>query len=112
MQQLSFDDYEATVARDVGMKQAVDHANEAVSGWSDEAYRWLHRYAKTHKQFISEHATAWAAEQGFVSDTISKKRAWGQVFRRGAKEGIIVRVGHGTSLRRHRSPCPLWESAI
>ena len=110
MQQLSFDDYEAARARDVGMQQAVDHANEAVSGWSDEAYRWLKTYAKSHKRFISEHATAWAAEQGFRSPT--DPRAWGQVFRRGAKEGIIVRVGHGTSLRRHKSPTPLWESSL
>lgn len=108
--QLSFDDYEATRAREVGIKQAVDHANEAKYGWSDEAYGWLRRYAKLHKQFISEHATMWAAEQGFRSPT--DPRAWGQVFRRGAKEGIIVRIGHATSLRRHKSPTVLWESAV
>lgn len=100
----------AEAQRDAGIQQSVDHANEAVSGWSDEAYRWLHRYAKNNKRFISEHATAWAAEQGFRSPT--DPRAWGQVFRRGAKEGIIVRVGHATSLRRHKSPTVLWESSI
>jgi hypothetical protein len=34
------------------------------------------------------------------------------IFRRAAKDGIIVRIGYGTSLRRHLSATPLWSSAI
>jgi len=110
-EQLSIDfDKAAAEARDTGMKQALDHAEEVRSNWGDEAYEWIRRYAKVNKRFISEHCTAWAAEQGFKSPT--DPRAWGMVFRRASKDGIIVRVGYATSLKRHCSPTPLWESAL
>lgn len=96
-------------ARDTGVRQAAEHAEQDVAGWGDAAYDMLKRYARHNSRFISENCTAWAAEQGFV--TLVPK-AWGQVFRRAAKDGLIVRIGSGTSLRRHCSPTPLWSSAI
>lgn len=100
----------AIAARDEGMRRAVDHADEVHVHWSDQAYELIKRYAKENRRFISEQCTAWAAEQGFKSPTDA--RAWGAPFKRAAKDGIIVRVGYGTSLRRHLSPTPLWESAL
>ncbi len=100
---------DSRAARDVGMKLAADHAEDLQPCWGDEAYRWLRRYAERHRdRFISEQCTAWVAEQGFVT-TVPK--AWGRVFQRAAKDGVIVRVGWGTSQRRHLSPTILWESA-
>jgi hypothetical protein len=101
---------ESKAQRDAGMKLAADHAEEVSPGWSEAAYQWLRRYANLHSRFISEHCTSWAAEQGFSSP--ADPRAWGAVFKRASKEGIIVRVGYGTSLRRHCSPTPLWHSEI
>jgi hypothetical protein len=100
----------AEAQRDIGMLRAARHAEEVHLHWNDVAYEWIRKYAKLHKRFISEQCTAWAAEQGFSSPT--DPRAWGAPFKRAAKDGIIVRVGYGTSLRRHLSPTPLWESAI
>lgn len=100
----------AALVRDRGMTQAALHAEQARPHWNDQAYGWIRKYAKLNKRFISEQCTAWAAEHGFSSPADS--RAWGAPFKRAAKDGIIVRVGYGTSLRRHLSPTPLWESAI
>ncbi len=104
-----FDYAESRAARDAGIRRAADHAEESSRGWNDRAYEMLRRYARHNSRFISENCTSWAADRGFV--TVSP-RAWGHVFRRAAKDGIIVRIGSGTSLRRHCSPTPLWSSAI
>lgn len=101
---------EARQEREAGMQIAADNADAHCIGWTDEAYQWIRRYAQQNHRFISEHCTAWAAEQGFRSPT--DPRAWGHPFRRAAKDGIVVRVGYATSLRRHLSPTILWESAI
>lgn len=101
----------AAAQRDIGMMRAARHAEAVHLHWNDMAYAWIKKYAEAHKgRFISEQCTAWIAEQGFTSPT--DPRAWGAQFKRAAKDGIIVRVGYGTSLRRHLSPTPLWESAI
>ena len=105
-----FDWANALAEREAGMKQAAEHAEAIEPGWHDAAYQWVRKYAQHNRRFISEHCTAWAAEQGFRSPT--DPRSWGAVFKRASKDGIIVRVGYGTSLRRHCSPTPLWESAI
>jgi hypothetical protein len=100
----------AELERDRGMVTAALHAEDDRPHWNDEAYAWIRKYAKLNKRFISEQCTAWAAEQGFTSP--ADARAWGHSFKRAARDGIIVRVGYGISLRRHLSPTPLWESAI
>ena len=99
----------AETERDIGMARAARHAEDVKPCWNDEAYEWIRRFAKIKRRFISEECTAWAAEHGFRSPT--DPRAWGAPFRRAAVDGIIVRVGYGTSLRRHCSPTPMWESA-
>lgn len=100
---------QARQARDIGMQQAAQHAEDDAPGWADAAYEMLKRYARHNPQFISENVTSWASDRGFVTP---QPKAWGQIFRRAAKDGIIVRIGSGTSMRRHMSPTPLWSSAI
>jgi hypothetical protein len=39
-------------------------------------------------------------------------RAWGPVYRRALKMGVIERDGTGVSLRRHASICPRWKSRV
>lgn len=99
-----------TKARDAGMQQAVDHADEAVSGWSDRAFAFLKRYAATHMEFISEDVSDAAIEAGEPQPPTL--RAWGQIYRRAVKEDVIIQVGAGRSRRRHASICPRWGSCI
>ena len=98
---------QARAEADVGMRQALEHAQGLDHTWSDRAYLWIVCYAKTHRQFISEECTE-ASSVASPADT----RAWGVPFRCAAKRGIIRKIGFGISQRRHMSPTPLWESLI
>ena len=96
--------------RDSGMEQAVQHAECVDDAWPDVAYSFLVRYAWSHEQFISEECTAEADRLGYGSP--ADPRAWGAIFQRAARNGIIRRNGYGTSHRRHLSPTPLWQSLV
>lgn len=101
---------DARKARDDGMARAVDHADRDAPGWSNEAYSFLISYARTHDQFIAEQFVAYAEHSGLIVPPTGK--AYGAVFKRGAKAGIIERIGFGVSTKRHASPTPLWQSRI
>lgn len=96
--------------RDAGMTQAIQHAERVELDWPDLAYAFLIRYARTHATFISEEATAEADRLGYGSP--ADDRAWGGVFLRASRAGLIRRIGYGISQRRHLSPTPLWRSLV
>lgn len=108
--QLTIDFAEARAARDAGMSKALRHAERIDDEWPDAALGFLYRYARAHEHFISEEATAEAERLGYGSP--ADGRAWGGVFKRAAREGIIQRAGFGISKRRHLSPTPLWRSLV
>ena len=110
MNQAAFDWDAARIARDAGMQQAAQHADDLQPKWSDMALDRIRAYAASHPQFISEEMTDWAAGQGFVSP--ADPRAWGAPFQKAARLGIIRKVGYGISQRRHLSPTPLWQSLV
>jgi hypothetical protein len=98
----------ARAERDAGMEAAAAGAEAQCEGWGDLALEWLRKYALEHASFISEEATDAARLWGLVEPSNSK--AWGPVFKKAAKEGIIKRDGYGNSTRRHCSPTPRWRS--
>jgi hypothetical protein len=100
----------AEAQREAGMLQAVTHAEESYSGWSDRAYDFLKRYAKEHPEFISEDVSDAAIAAGEPQPPTL--RAWGQVYRRAVKDDVIIQVGAGRSRRRHASICPRWGSCV
>jgi len=96
---------EGISARDAGIAQAADHAASVDISWADRAYEHLTTYAEAHNSFISHDVT-----DGLVSPTSQK--AWGAVFVRAVRAGVIEKVGFGISGRRNMSPTPLWHSRI
>jgi hypothetical protein len=108
--QLAIDFDVARAARDEGMGRAADHAERVQGGWKDAAFAFLVRYAGQHARFISEEATQAAEALGYGAPTDS--RAWGAIFQRAAREGVIRRDGFGISKRRHLSPTPMWVSCV
>lgn len=92
-------------ARDAGMAQAHDHAEEVDTTWPQRAYAHLLEYAHSHAQFISHDVT-----DGCPSPTTQK--AWGAIFTKAVREGVIEKIGYGISDRRHCSPTPLWQSRM
>lgn len=95
---------------EAGMAQALNNADNKIPNWSSMAYSFLLSYARTHRYFISEDVSGASKEQGLPQPPTD--RAWGQVYRRAIKAGIIVRDGAGISARRHGSMCPRWASRI
>ena len=97
--------------RDAGMSQAANHAEAVSPGWSDHAFAFLIQYAMAHDTFTSEQVTD-ASLSDATFEPPASPRAWGSVYRRALKEGVIVMVGTGRALRRKASICPLWGSLV
>lgn len=100
----------ARAERDAGMAQAFDHAERDEPDWGDIAYSFLVTFAHRHREFISEDVSDATKETEFPQPPTD--RAWGAVYLRASKRGIIEKVGIGRSRRRHASICPLWRSRI
>lgn len=100
----------ARKARDEGMARAQAHAEADMPGWSEAAYGFLRAYARIHEHFISEDVSGSSKARGFPQP--STDRAWGPVYRRAVREGVIVQDGAGRSARRHASICPRWRSLV
>ena len=101
----------ARAQRDAGMARSLASAERATNGWGDIAYAFLLVYARTHPAFISEDVSdASKTRERFPQP--GTDRAWGSVYRRAVREGVIVQDGAGRSRRRHASICPRWRSLI
>lgn len=101
----------ARAARDAGMAQSLSNAERLTDGWGDIAYAFLLIYARHNQSFISEDVSG--ASKGRADfPQPPTDRAWGSVYRRAVREGVIVQDGVGRSTRRHASICPRWRSLI
>lgn len=95
---------QARSARDGGIKQAVDHAEEETPGWSDRAYGMIEDYLTrgdvAHgRAFTAEDIRDHARILGLP--TPPHLRSWGSVMRRAARDGIIRKVGIVESRAAH-----------
>jgi hypothetical protein len=102
--------FEAAAARDLGMLRAAKHAEATHMGWNDRAYAFLEAYARQHKDFISEDVSDASKQVDFPQPPTD--RAWGSVYRKAIKDGLIIQIGSGRSRRRHASICPRWGSLV
>lgn len=106
MSQMSFD--LARAKRDAGMTQALDHAEEVNEGWKHDAYTFLLRFAQRTANFISEDVSGAHEKAGLPQPPT--KRAWGALYIKAQREGVIAQDGYGRSRLRHASICPRWRS--
>ncbi len=102
--------FDPKVLADLGMKRAAQSAERMNPGWTDEAFEFLKKYARSHELFISEDVSDMSREEGMRQP--STDRAWGSIYTRAQKENIIIQDGSGRSRRRHNSICPRWRSLI
>lgn len=98
--------------RDVGIETAEEKANRDKVGWSEDAMHGLELYCLAHddKEFLAEEVRDWTAEMSLVGEP-ENGRAWGGVFQRAARQGMIVRVGYAPSKSSNLSPKCLWRAA-
>lgn len=110
--QLQLDYKAACEARDAGLEQAVNHANQVDPGWSDKAYdmfkQWLSGWIKGHK-FQIETFRASASARGLPNPPTA--RAFGQIAVRAKKEGLIKSNGPKptTGVTAHSCFATEWE---
>lgn len=106
MQQLDL--FKSIQLRDKGIEQAIDNAEATHDNWGDLAYSFLIGYAMLHTQFMAEDVRV--SSIGIVPEPPSK-RAWGGVFVRAKKSGLIKSVGFGCvkNPKAHRTPATVWE---
>lgn len=95
MNQLSMIDDSGEALRDLGMQQAVDHADEKVPEWSvmalDSLKRFLKKSPLASSEFMTEEIRLWAYQQDNLPRPPSE-RAWGGVTAKAAKLGLITRL--------------------
>lgn len=110
MQQLTLDHALASAEADAGMKAALDHAEREVEKWGELAYLFLEQFCRRNRTFISEDVSGASKSWGLIQPPTD--RAWGAVYRRAIRSGLIAQDGTGRSLRRHHSICPRWRSLV
>jgi len=97
---------QAKAERDAAIKAVTDKA--VAQGWdAEQAFVYLCNYARLHERFYS-----WEARRTFeiLYNAPHDARAWGGIYKRAVKEGIIRR---GTEERadptRHATLTKCWE---
>ena len=93
-----------------GMDTALAHAEQIEVKWGDLALAFLHRHARKAKKFIASDVTEASKKWGLVQPPTTK--AWGSVYRRAVKRGMIQSCGTVKSPTRHGSPTVLWASNV
>lgn len=91
--------------RDAGICAAAEHADSVDPSWSFKAYAWLCQYAYDH-----QYLTCIPVTRQFPSPTTNK--AYGSLFVKAQRDGIIEKVGYVENPERHNSPTPQYRSLI
>lgn len=103
---------QARLARDDGMKRALDHAEEETPAWGELALAFLRCYAQKEPAFAA-YMVVMASENDGAFPIPPNSRAWGTVFRAAAKARIIENSGTTVEHpKRHACPAIVWRSLI
>jgi hypothetical protein len=78
--------------RDIGMQQALDHANATVEDWGAKAYRYVEYFAAQCTEFRAEQVRVFAEKNGLEAPP--SKRSWGAVIAKAVRKELIRRVRH------------------
>lgn len=95
--------------RDIGIERSVNKANKDHDKWSDIAYSFLLHYIKSNPEFMAENVRNESLVLGLVPEP-TNKRAWGAIFVKAARLGLIKRIGfkNVTNSKAHCTPATVW----
>lgn len=92
-----------------GISRSVDHADRKEPNWSDRALEILASYARCCPgQFMAEDVRDNSDRAGLPKPP--DPRAWGAVFQRARKSGLIEMVGYAPAKSSNCSPKTLWSA--
>lgn len=110
--QLNLNLSESRIARDEGIQKAITHAESVVPEWSELAYAELKKFLLNYPgEFMAEQFRSHCALVDFPLPPHS--RAFGGVFLRAARAGIIekVRLQQVTNKKAHLCYASVWRRA-
>lgn len=95
--------------RDIGMARATDRASREQEAWPVAAMFYLAVFISIRgkQPFLAEDVIEFCKGSLFEFEA-PDSRAWGSVFRRAAKEGVIRKVGYAPAKSSNMSPKTLW----
>lgn len=98
--------------KEQGIQQALDHANQVHEKWAEAAFAKLCQYCQHFENgyyFVGEEFRQWAIERGLPVPP--SMRAFGGILLRGAKAGLIAKMGHSVTSnpKAHGCFCTLWQ---
>lgn len=96
--------------RERGMDRALTTAEAQYDAWATKAYAFLGAYARTHASFAGWELVRAANDSGQVP--VVSGKAWGAVFVRAARAGLLEKAGFAPDPNRHNNPAPRWRSRI
>jgi hypothetical protein len=111
-EQMTFDEYQATINRDNGIAVTMANAESKIPGWTDAAFEQLCEFVDGNPfEFMTEDVRAFAERNGLESPPNLK--AWSGVMLRAAKMKIIKKVGIGQRKQpqAHRAFTTIWKRA-
>ena len=107
-------DFEAARRRrDEGIQRAVDNANIKIPRWADTAFSFLVDHSRANASFTAEDVRI-EAEKADAVPPPPDKSAWGGVFQRASRAGLITRIGFVTARdpKVHCNNISLWRSNV
>lgn len=102
---------EAELNRDQGIAKAEYSALCKNEDWYRKAFDILNLYIALHSDpFLAEDVRNFA--EGQKLEIPPSKRAWGSVFLKASKNGVIRKVGYArtSNPKAHKTPATLWEA--
>jgi hypothetical protein len=101
----------AEIRRDAGIARAAARADRECPKWTDTAYQFLVAYCRIYGPGHELHCEAMrelAVKHGAIPEP-PDGRAWGHVFRRAARAGLIRKTGRYVLAKSSNlSPKPIW----
>jgi len=101
--------FTAQKLRDQGINKALTSANNTFDNWTNRAFDFLRHYIQSNSEFMAEDVRE--ASKGLI-ETPPNNRAWGGIFVRAVKSGLIKRKGFKNvkNIKAHCTPATLWEA--
>ncbi len=94
-----------------GATTAAAHANAVTPNWSDRAYSFFVRWAKSHQGVFMTEDVRMAAEKSCSYVARPDERAWGHIILRAKREGKLAHAGYAPmkSPNCHGNPKSVWR---
>ena len=101
----------AKAARDRGINKALNSVERACADWPEVAYHFLVSFAQ-HNEFFTGEQVSFASRFKRSFPQPRDERAWGAIYQRAQRDGLIVKSGTAPRHRGHLAIGNVWRSLV